>query len=303
MALIECPECGKEISDKAESCPHCGFSISKTLSHEREKYRAEDCAAGRITKTSCGKFKFFSQDKEHVNLTCATCERVFMFKRGYFRDITDEGATPLIPLSCPKCSSDSASQKGKECISDSNVKNAHVAAIDSRHINGEENGFQRVIGNVGCGVGCGGLILGVCGMIAILISDTTSVIPLDLMIAGGVCFIVGDVLFWMGRPEKPPRRSGEKNSRRRRAPKGRSITASSTPARCAEATGLRTLGQGRSLSVLQPSAWPRRASARITSAIIVITGGDEPLFVLIRFVSPMMPPAISLTRDCRALLW
>ncbi|MCD6417094.1 MAG: zinc-ribbon domain-containing protein [Planctomycetes bacterium] len=24
MALIECPECGKQVSDKAESCPHCG---------------------------------------------------------------------------------------------------------------------------------------------------------------------------------------------------------------------------------------------------------------------------------------
>lgn len=24
MALIKCPECGKEISDKAISCPHCG---------------------------------------------------------------------------------------------------------------------------------------------------------------------------------------------------------------------------------------------------------------------------------------
>ena len=24
MALIKCPECGKEISDKAASCPHCG---------------------------------------------------------------------------------------------------------------------------------------------------------------------------------------------------------------------------------------------------------------------------------------
>ena len=24
MALIKCPECGKEISDKAEFCPHCG---------------------------------------------------------------------------------------------------------------------------------------------------------------------------------------------------------------------------------------------------------------------------------------
>ena len=25
MALIECPECGKEISDRAEFCPHCGL--------------------------------------------------------------------------------------------------------------------------------------------------------------------------------------------------------------------------------------------------------------------------------------
>lgn len=28
MALIECPECKKEISDKATSCPHCGFPMS-----------------------------------------------------------------------------------------------------------------------------------------------------------------------------------------------------------------------------------------------------------------------------------
>ena len=28
MALISCPECGKEVSDKAESCPHCGVRIA-----------------------------------------------------------------------------------------------------------------------------------------------------------------------------------------------------------------------------------------------------------------------------------
>ena len=27
--LIKCPECNKEISDKAESCPHCGFPLPK----------------------------------------------------------------------------------------------------------------------------------------------------------------------------------------------------------------------------------------------------------------------------------
>ena len=29
MALINCPECGKEISDKATNCPHCGYPISE----------------------------------------------------------------------------------------------------------------------------------------------------------------------------------------------------------------------------------------------------------------------------------
>lgn len=30
MALINCPECGKEISDKAKSCPNCGAKVKKT---------------------------------------------------------------------------------------------------------------------------------------------------------------------------------------------------------------------------------------------------------------------------------
>ncbi len=31
MALINCPECGKEISDQAESCPNCGYPIQTKL--------------------------------------------------------------------------------------------------------------------------------------------------------------------------------------------------------------------------------------------------------------------------------
>lgn len=27
MALIKCPECGREVSDRAKSCPSCGYSI------------------------------------------------------------------------------------------------------------------------------------------------------------------------------------------------------------------------------------------------------------------------------------
>ena len=37
MALINCPECGKEISDKAISCPNCGVPPSKEISQLEKK--------------------------------------------------------------------------------------------------------------------------------------------------------------------------------------------------------------------------------------------------------------------------
>lgn len=36
MALIKCPECGKEISDKAISCPNCGNPINQQT--QKEEY-------------------------------------------------------------------------------------------------------------------------------------------------------------------------------------------------------------------------------------------------------------------------
>lgn len=35
MALIKCPECSKQMSDKAESCPHCGYSLEKKESSNK----------------------------------------------------------------------------------------------------------------------------------------------------------------------------------------------------------------------------------------------------------------------------
>ena len=37
MALIKCPECGEEISEKAQSCPHCGHPMQVTIpNHQRQ---------------------------------------------------------------------------------------------------------------------------------------------------------------------------------------------------------------------------------------------------------------------------
>ena len=38
MALVKCPECSKQISDQAENCPSCGYSIKKENS-ESEFHR------------------------------------------------------------------------------------------------------------------------------------------------------------------------------------------------------------------------------------------------------------------------
>lgn len=31
MALIKCPECGYEISDKTTQCPHCGYVLKQEI--------------------------------------------------------------------------------------------------------------------------------------------------------------------------------------------------------------------------------------------------------------------------------
>ncbi len=48
MALIYCRECGKEISDKAEKCPHCGFPLQAKPPVKIKKEKGF-WSAGRLT--------------------------------------------------------------------------------------------------------------------------------------------------------------------------------------------------------------------------------------------------------------
>lgn len=41
MALITCPECGKEISDQATSCPGCGYPIAERKQQLESNYSVE----------------------------------------------------------------------------------------------------------------------------------------------------------------------------------------------------------------------------------------------------------------------
>lgn len=43
MALIQCPECGRQVSDKARKCPHCGCPLEELEKKEpvKEKKKSE----------------------------------------------------------------------------------------------------------------------------------------------------------------------------------------------------------------------------------------------------------------------
>lgn len=35
MALMKCPECGLQVSDKALACPHCGYPLDNAVKKEK----------------------------------------------------------------------------------------------------------------------------------------------------------------------------------------------------------------------------------------------------------------------------
>lgn len=89
MAIVKCPECGREVSDKAQSCIGCGFPLS--AGREKSSYFGDS------------PFSLFSIKDEMVNLECARCGKVFSFKRELFSSVSEDECVPKVDLSCPNC--------------------------------------------------------------------------------------------------------------------------------------------------------------------------------------------------------
>lgn len=54
MSLIKCPECKREISDKAIACPHCGYPISNNKNISKTyTVRLEKCGANKVQVIKC----------------------------------------------------------------------------------------------------------------------------------------------------------------------------------------------------------------------------------------------------------
>lgn len=68
MSLITCPECGKEISDKALTCIHCGYPIKKEETFHTTKKFVYMCMGECLSNP----FKEFDEYKGDVQV-CPDC--------------------------------------------------------------------------------------------------------------------------------------------------------------------------------------------------------------------------------------
>lgn len=71
MALIKCPECGWKISDKADSCPGCGYPINKDINMNKNQLNKCPYCGDPVNGTdeyceSCG-MRLSSYKDEHQN--------------------------------------------------------------------------------------------------------------------------------------------------------------------------------------------------------------------------------------------
>ena len=66
MALINCPECGKEVSDRSEYCIHCGFPLKEYFEEKDNKENSEEAKMAECPY--CGHMNIVGEDY------CESCE-------------------------------------------------------------------------------------------------------------------------------------------------------------------------------------------------------------------------------------
>lgn len=66
MALIRCPECGKEVSDKAAACIHCGYPLSEIFPVNEQYYKLVFTGRVKLGKNAAaaiGQYRHMIEEK------------------------------------------------------------------------------------------------------------------------------------------------------------------------------------------------------------------------------------------------
>lgn len=193
MALISCPECSREISDKAESCPQCGFPTLKMP--KPPKIQTEQTPTV-VNCLECEKEFPFADE---------VCPHCGLFNSQKYTGIRQPSVTSLISMTwvseedayimvkCPQCSKVSKIKKHITQKTNTGYKLegegvcACGAAFDEIFKDPKENrvkcpscgSFEIAAGNRGFGLGkaaAGGVLLGPVGLLGGIFGSKKTVI-------------------------------------------------------------------------------------------------------------------------------
>lgn len=77
MAIIKCPECGKDVSDKARNCPHCGNPIDTKVYCPKCGSSHVQVISGASKALSVAMWGVFAANKVKSTYMCLDCKQKF----------------------------------------------------------------------------------------------------------------------------------------------------------------------------------------------------------------------------------
>jgi len=123
MALIKCPECGKEISDKSTVCIGCGYPINKEETNNN--FILFD---GFSSPTIIKENKNNNQSKNKIDVKCPNC--------GASSSLTPKGRVRL----CKKCTEEKKLNSNKSKEENQKINDTlNESAIYSKNVNSNES--------------------------------------------------------------------------------------------------------------------------------------------------------------------
>ena len=85
MALIKCPECGKEVSDRSEICVGCGFPIKEYLFEKSKNEELQESIVEKEKLLEIEQFEIFFSNGFFIKLN-----RGIVSVKFYDREFEDE---------------------------------------------------------------------------------------------------------------------------------------------------------------------------------------------------------------------
>lgn len=107
MALIKCPECGKEVSDKASTCIHCGYPLSESTQQRPQPQTVSQPVQSVYRPVASRGFYVYSAHDGNVHLECGKCETVIKLAGKYFSYMSSDKCISNTLIRCPHCANES----------------------------------------------------------------------------------------------------------------------------------------------------------------------------------------------------